>query len=188
MGTNHDQPTVPEVGNVPTVSSSSERRPPDRPVPSLTLEANQPLTSDLVPPPVPVTAIPMARPCDGQVIAAAPGQERDLSTAPSGPTDTYAIASAICGLTAIVPVISQVAGLALGVVGMVRLRRARRAGRPLRGLGWAITGLVSSGVSLVGWVAIFVAFGILGASLAKTTSSLDSLSKPGLLRVESSVR
>jgi hypothetical protein len=188
MAENDRQFFLPTVGDMPAVSQSSEPRPPDRPASSSAREADQQVASDPSPPPVPVTAVPVASPVGSQAIAPTASPDPGLSIGRATRTDTCAVASAICGLTAIVPVISQVAGLVLGTVGMVRLRRARRAGRPLRGLGWAVTGLVSSGATLVGWVALFVAFGILGASLAKTTSSLDSLSKPGLIRAETTTR
>lgn len=75
------------------------------------------------------------------------------------PVDRYAVASAVLGLTAIVPVLSQIAGLTLGVLALRRIRRAQQAGLAMAGRGWAITGIVSSGVGLLIWIFIAVVFG-----------------------------
>ncbi|MFQ5495474.1 MAG: DUF4190 domain-containing protein, partial [Phycisphaerae bacterium] len=90
-------------------------------------------------------------------------------------TDSLAVASAVCGLTAVVPIISQLMGLCLGAAGLARIRRAKRAGRCLRGTGWAITGIVTSGVSLIGWIALFVGLAALSESLTNVSAALDAL-------------
>lgn len=90
-------------------------------------------------------------------------------------TDRLAIASAVCGLTAIIPVISQVMGLALGIASLVRIRRAGRAGVAVRGRGWALTGIISSGFALVGWVAMVAALLLVGSVFSQTAGSLDAL-------------
>ena len=92
---------------------------------------------------------------------------------PAG-TDRLAIASAICGLTAIVPVISQVIGLALGIASLLRIRRARREGTLVRGRGWALTG-ISSGFALLGWVAMVAALLLAGSVFAHAADSLNAL-------------
>ena len=125
--------------------------------------------------PIPVEAIPiaaavpcaMARPVVG-VMQAAP-----VPTA--GPREGCCIASAICGLTGIVPVFSQLAGLGLGIAGLVRIRRARRRGIHLRGTGWAITGIASSGFALMCWVGLLVAFGFAGATFSESAGDLQSV-------------
>ncbi|MBW7906888.1 MAG: hypothetical protein LC135_07145 [Phycisphaerae bacterium] len=77
--------------------------------------------------------------------------------------DPLAMASAVCGLTAFVPILSQLAGLVLGVAGLVRIRCARRRGLRRLGIGWAVTGLISSGAALAVWALLAAAF--LAASL-----------------------
>jgi len=91
------------------------------------------------------------------------------------PTDSCAVASAVFGITAIVPIVFQVAGVVLGVAGLVRIRRARRAGRAIRGTGWAVAGLLASGFALLGWIAVAVAFSLVGSSLAGSVSELQGL-------------
>jgi hypothetical protein len=86
--------------------------------------------------------------------------------------DSLAVASAVFGFTAIIPVVSQVAGLALGISSLVRIRRARRAGRHLRGGGWAVAGIVSSSLMLIGWL---VALGALIAVSAYFVQAADAL-------------
>jgi len=78
-------------------------------------------------------------------------------------------------MSAFVPVIAQLLGLWFGVVGLMRIRRARRHGRYLRGSGWAWSGLVSSGVALLGWIALPALLAHLGESFSHTTESLTSI-------------
>lgn len=93
-------------------------------------------------------------------------------------TDGFAVASAICGFTAIVPVISQVIGLALGVLSLARIGRAKRQGVQLPGTRWAVVGITSSGFALICWLGIFVGMGLLSASLSHSTESLGVLIQP----------
>ena len=96
-----------------------------------------------------------------------------------GRTDTLAVASAVCGFTAIVPVVSQVMGLALGIASLMRIRRARRYGSPLRGRGWALAGIFSSGFVLLSWIAIFAVMSAVSNSLTHTAHVLGSLPSVG---------
>lgn len=86
-----------------------------------------------------------------------------------------AVASAVCGLTAIIPVVSQLLGLTLGVVSLVRLRRARRSGIELAGKCWAITGIVTSALALIGWIGLAVSMTLLGSSILDSAGALDGL-------------
>ena len=79
-----------------------------------------------------------------------------------GNTDGLAVASAICGFTAIVPVLAQVLGLGLGIASLVRIRRARRCGVHLRGRGWAWAGIASSGLLLLCWIVSIAALVAVG--------------------------
>jgi hypothetical protein len=126
--------------------------------------------------PVPVNAVPVARPIEERDDGLDGSRALLSARGATGSTDTCAVVSAVCGLTAIVPVVSQLAGLGFGLVSTIRLIRARRAGRLLRGWGWVFTGLLSSGVALIGWIVVFVAFGVLSSSLAESNASLQSLS------------
>ncbi len=120
---------------------------------------------------LPVQAAPVARPVmpvhtPNGASGARPPMRRG--------TDGLAIASAVCGFTAIVPVISQVAGLALGIASLARIRRARRCGVDLRGSGWALTGIFSSGFALLCWVVIFAVLLAVGSSFAHTAEVLNA--------------
>jgi len=99
--------------------------------------------------PVCVIARPQGDPSTG-VGAANP----NFLQGPPAPRDGCCIASAVCGLTAVVPFASQIAGIALGIAGLVRLRRAKRSGVEKKGLMWAVIGLVSSGLMLLCWLMI----------------------------------
>ena len=90
-------------------------------------------------------------------------------------TDRLAVASAICGMTAIIPVISQLAGLALGIASLVRIRRARRTGAEVRGTGWALTGIISSGFALLGWVAMVAALLVASSIFSHATDSIHAV-------------
>ncbi len=89
-------------------------------------------------------------------------------------TDKLAVASAVCGFTALVPIISQVIGLGLGVVSLGRIRRAKRQGVELGGMRWAVAGIVSSGFMLLCWIGIFVAMALLTSSFAGSAESLGA--------------
>lgn len=91
------------------------------------------------------------------------------------PVDRYAVASAVLGLTAIVPVLSQIAGLTLGVLALRRIRRAQQAGLAMAGRGWAITGIVSSGVGLLIWLFIAVVFGFVLSIFWTVGDKLDGV-------------
>jgi len=103
--------------------------------------------------PVWARPLPVARPCCAR-------------------TDRLAIASAIWGVAGPIPVLSQLIGLSLGVASLVRLRRARRRGYRLRGRGWAVTGIVSSSLTLLGWIAGLTILSTVARSLAQALDSL----------------
>lgn len=92
--------------------------------------------------------------------------------------DRCAIASAICGLTAFVPVISQVAGIVLGVIALRRIRRVRRLGHPVTGVGWAVTGLVSSIFVLLSWIFVFAVMAAVMYMFRETAAVLDQVTPP----------
>lgn len=130
-----------------------------------------------------LTRIPCARPISMPDMPVSPDdptrQALPAGVAPRAPvrnkTEGFAVASAICGFTAFVPLVSQVIGLALGMISLSRIRRARRAGLELAGTRWALAGITSSGFALFCWIAIFVAMGMLGDSLANSAGSLSTL-------------
>ncbi|MGB2984595.1 MAG: hypothetical protein WBE26_01820 [Phycisphaerae bacterium] len=93
-------------------------------------------------------------------------------------TDEYAVASAICGFTAIVPLVSQVIGLALGLLSLSRIRRARRAGIELAGAKWAAVGIFSSAFALMCWIGIFIGMTLLTSSFSHSAESLSGLLPP----------
>lgn len=97
----------------------------------------------------------------------------NLAAAPR--TDRLAIASAVCGLTAFVPVVSQLVGLVLGVISLLRIRRARRAGVAVGGTSWAAAGIASSGFALLLWLGIMAAYAAVGSSLSHTTNAFQPL-------------
>lgn len=97
---------------------------------------------------------------------------------PTARTDQAAVASAVCGMTAIIPIVSQVAGLILGVVALVRIGRARRAGVIVGGRRYAITGMVSSALALAGWIAFGGMMYGVNKTLAHTLRPLTAISAP----------
>lgn len=94
---------------------------------------------------------------------------------PAARTDQAAVASAVCGMTAIIPIVSQVAGLILGAVALVRIGRARRAGVMVGGRRYAITGIVSSALALAGWIAFGGMMYGVNKTLAHTLRPLTAL-------------
>ena len=92
-------------------------------------------------------------------------------------TDKCAIASAVCGFTAIIPVISQIAGVVLGIIGLVRIHRAKARNEHLRGTGWAIAGLVMSGFALLGWIAALGLLTFASLMFSDAGSALEQLSR-----------
>jgi hypothetical protein len=94
-------------------------------------------------------------------------------------TDPLALAAAACGFVAIVPILTQLAGLALGIASLVRIRRARRRGIPLRGVPWALAGLISSGFVLLSWVAVLVLLLAARTAFAHVAGALPQVSAVG---------
>lgn len=117
---------------------------------------------------VPAQVVPIARP------VAPIGGVHYVVVKPAS-TEPFAIASAICGMTAIVPVLSQLLGLTLGIVSLMRLRRAKRAGTPLAGKGWAIAGIATSGFALLGWLGFAAALAGLGSSVLGSSDALNAM-------------
>jgi hypothetical protein len=93
-------------------------------------------------------------------------------------TDPLAVSSAVCGITAIVPVLCQIAGLGLGIASLVRIRRARRDGSVLRGRGLAWVGIATSALALVSWIAVATMLAAVGNSLSDTTEALQVIATP----------
>ncbi len=89
--------------------------------------------------------------------------------------DGFAVASAVCGFTGIIPIVSQVAGLTLGIMALIKIGRARSAGVQRGGTRWAVAGIVSSGFTLACWVAFFFAVSFVGSSLSDISEPLGSL-------------
>jgi hypothetical protein len=89
--------------------------------------------------------------------------------------DGFAVASAVCGFTGIIPIVSQVAGLALGIMALIRIGRARRVGVRRGGTRWAVAGIVSSGFALACWVAFFLVVSFMGSSLSGISEPLNNL-------------
>lgn len=112
--------------------------------------------------------LPCARPLGPDLIQPPP-------TVASSKRDPLAVASAVCGFTGFIPVVTQVIGIVLGVAALLRIRRSRRAGIARGGTRFAITGLVMNGFTLVGWIALGSVFAILGNSLSQTSDSLSQL-------------
>lgn len=86
--------------------------------------------------------------------------------------DPLALASAACGLTALIPVVSQVLGLVLGVSSLIRIRSARRQGLVRRGTGWAWAGIVSSGFMLLVWGFVVAVLLAVGGTFARVAGTL----------------
>lgn len=92
-----------------------------------------------------------------------------------GGTDGMAVGSAICGMTGLIPLVSQIAGLCLGFASLGRIRRARRRGIHLTGKGWAITGIVTSVFGLLGWIGLGLAMTAVSTSLGNSTDALSTV-------------
>lgn len=96
----------------------------------------------------------------------------DMVLVPGG-TDGMAVGSAICGMTGLIPLVSQIAGLSLGFASLARIRRARRRGIHLTGKGWAITGIATSVFALLGWIGLGLAMTAVSTSLGNSTDALS---------------
>ena len=127
------------------------------------------VTVEIEPAPVAPAAITPARP-----VTLAPAVPSTAVLSWWRETDRLAIASAICGFTAIIPVLSQVAGLVLGIAGLVRIRRARQRGIRLRGKLWALAGIFSSGFALLSWIAVLAMLIAVRMSFAHIAGALPT--------------
>jgi hypothetical protein len=113
------------------------------------------------------------------VTATAPGAPYRATATWWRETEPLALASALCGFVAIVPVLSQVAGLVLGIISLVRIRHARRRGVWLRGKLWALAGIFTSGFALLSWIAVVAILIAARMSLLHTAGVLRALASPG---------
>ena len=86
----------------------------------------------------------------------------------TGPTDSTAVASMICGVTGIIFSCVWGLGAVLGVIAVVMAlnarRRLRRPGTKFRGLGMAMTGLVTGLAAILLGGAFLVLFSLLELS------------------------
>lgn len=115
--------------------------------------------------------IPLARPVQGlpvPLVTAGPA----LPYRPLPRTHPAAVASAVCGFTALVPIICQVAGIALGILAIARINRDRRDGIATRGTGLAIAGISFSAVALAGWILLAVAMAGVSAAFNQIDTGL----------------
>ena len=141
------------------VDHATEFVPLARPVPVSTSEAKVP------------TYPPMAA-----IVAhsADPNMQGDIVLVPGG-TDGMAVGSAIFGMTGLIPLVTQIAGLCLGFASLGRIRRARRRGIHLIGKGWAMTGIVTSIFGLLGWIGLGLAMTAVSTSLGNSTDALSTV-------------
>ena len=126
--------------------------------------------------PVQVVNVPVARPV---APSWPPGPVGGVCLPAVRGPDRMAVASAVCGMTAIVPVVSQVMGLGLGIASLVRIRRARRCGLNLGGRGWALAGIVSSGFVLLSGIAVLALLCAAGSSLLHSPDALGAIGPGG---------
>lgn len=103
-----------------------------------------------------------------------PNMGGDIVLVPGG-TDGMAVGSAICGMTGLIPLVTQIAGLGLGFASLARIRRARRRGIHLTGKGWAITGIVTSIFGLLGWIGMGLALTAVHTSLGNSSDALSTV-------------
>lgn len=120
----------------------------------------------------PPVLLPIARPVG-------PALPADTAHVRLRRADGLAVASAVCGFTVLVPVVSQLAGLVLGAASLMRIRRARRCGVSLPGAGWAAAGIISSALVLVSWIIVFAAFAVVGTALTRTADALGAIAPSG---------
>lgn len=86
--------------------------------------------------------------------------------------EPLAVISLVCGLTGIIPVLTQVIGLGTGIAGLVRIQRSRHRGVALAGTGMAISGIVCSVLVLLGWLGAAIAVSLVGQSIAGSGENL----------------
>ncbi len=131
--------------------------------------------------PVIPTAMPVAHASDGMV-ALPPnssmvplGPERDLLVVKTRRAESMAVASAVIGVTGFIPIISQVASIWLGMLAILRIRKARQNGLDARFKGWAVLGLISSVIGLLGWIGMAVGAMFLQSTLGNSTDMMQGI-------------
>jgi len=101
----------------------------------------------------------------------------DAHASLGAPVDRCAVASVICGLTAFVPVLSQVASIVLGVIALRRIRRDQRLGVVTRGRRLAAIGIASGVLALLGWVSMAAGLLILRDKISQSTGALQQVKR-----------
>ena len=133
-----------------------------------------PSTTPAAPPPGSMPAERAQVVCVARPMVAQPARSGSLLAN----TDRLAIASLVCGLTAIIPLVSQVAGVGLGIWSLVRIRRVRRAGGTVGGTWAAGTGIAFSAVVLLCWVLVIGAMLWAGVMFDEIGSKLPTGTPP----------
>ena len=75
--------------------------------------------------------------------------------------------------------VSQLAGLGLGIASLLRIRRASRLGLELRGRGWALAGILTSGFALLSWIAVCALLLTVKGSLSHSREALTTITPTG---------
>ncbi len=157
------RPYTPDVGRVGSGPNPSTQIVPVAPV-------------AMTPPPLPTLAGTQNHPGHPGQFGGQYGYGGQIVVAP--PREGCSVASAVCGITGFIPFISQAAGLGLGIAGLVRINRARKRGVPMRGVGWAVTGLSTSVFGLLCWLGVLGGMFFLRSTIEQATSGLDLLNLP----------
>jgi len=103
------------------------------------------------------------------------GSERDLLVVKTRRAESLAVASAVVGVTSIIPIVSQVASIWMGVLAILRIRKAKQNGLDARFKGWAVLGVTSSVIGLLGWVGMAIGAMFLKSTMGHSTDMLQGL-------------
>ncbi len=143
----------------------------------------RPLPPSVAPYQVATATIPTAMPISADGLIAQPpsstltlsAQERDLLVIKTRRAESMAVASAVIGVTGFIPIISQVASIWMGLLAILRIRKAKQFGMDARFKGWAVLGLISSVIGLLGWVGMAIGAMFLKSTLGNSTDLMQGL-------------
>ncbi len=89
-----------------------------------------------------------------------------------------AVTSVVFGAVPIIPILSQIVGVIMGLVALRRISQARRAGIDLPGRGCAWAGISLNIISLVGWILTLVLGSFVASQMSSSLNALRGIRIP----------
>ena len=127
-------------------------------------------------PPLFASGVPVARPI-------APTLQTGIASEyptpiPAARSNRLAVASVAMGAVPLIPILSQIIGIVLGLMALRRISQARRAGVALKGGRCAWAGIGLNVISLLGWILTLVLGSFVASNISGSLEALQGIRIP----------